>query len=545
MKLLFIIAHKYFRGYPSFLRYYIDSVNSLYPESTIVVVDNNSKYKADIFDKLQSYSNVVLLDNNREGKFEIGAYTQGLEYVIDNNLVTDYDYVLFTQDNFIPKNRIDFSALAGKGVLACPINSHRPDGGFPEIVRSVLERIGLYNHMDDITFCWCSSFVVSSTKIIQLYEYFQKIVITVRSESEAGERYLARILYELNEHRNASIDGDIMSLPYDCWKVNLLEPTSTYFAKRVQQKTEKTKDIEQPVVAYNPTHDIAIREYYLYIVDLFREASAALHPNYNFIFGDYTYEFQNKLPILKVDIQHEHTLVKPGGRDSEGSPVGNILIPGTTDKYLVRISNFDYLKNLDIIVEYSEANIYNVRSSGLYETYIDKVIYLAPLIYDTISPTFNSSKKYSCITMFADALQPRRRTLLEMMEENGIAVSNIQNCFEKEQLRQLYADSKILLNAHQTPHHDTLEELRILPALLNGVIIISEDAALRHLVPYSEFLLFASPNAMAAKVRYVLDHYEEVWNGIFGSERFSIVINELRNRNEASIRNLLTKMIRE
>jgi hypothetical protein len=132
-----------------------------------------------------------------------------------------------------------------------------------------------------------------------------------------------------------------------------------------------------------------------------------------------------------------------------------------------------------------------------------------------------------------------------MLAENGISSTNIQNCFEKEQIRQLYVDTKILLNIRQTPHHDTLEELRILPALLNGVIILSEDAPLRNAVPYSEFIIFVSPEAMAGKIRYVLENYEHVWNGIFRSQRFAAIMAQLKEKNEERITGFLTKLIRE
>jgi len=254
-KPIFIIAHKYFRGYDSYSEYYVQTIQKYYEDSLIIFVDNNSTHKEDIFVNLRNYKNVILLDNDIDCKFEIGAYQVGMKYLLDNSLINDYSYIVFTQDTFILKNRLDFNSLYNSDVKACTINSYFQDGMLQGISNEVLSKLGLLDNLDKCTFCWCCSFIISSSKTEQLYDYFKQIVITSRSESCAAERYLARILWELNDHKNYDIDGDIRYLgdmwnnvantepKYDCHSVNPFDDNiKTFFVKRAQQKTEYTVD---------------------------------------------------------------------------------------------------------------------------------------------------------------------------------------------------------------------------------------------------------------------------------------------------------------
>lgn len=245
-KVCFIIAHKYYRGYLSYIEYYVDNIQKFYPDALTIIVDNNSAYPDDMLAPLRDYKNVVVLTNNIECKFELGAYQVGLKYIIDHGLVNDYSYYACTQDNFVLKNRYDFSKLIESQTWALPINSMFPDGYAMDVCKPVLQKLGLDDNWDKINFCWCNSFIVSSHKIEQLYGYLKTIIQTRRHDSEGSERYLARLLWELNDRRDCgSIDGDCRLLPgkhYDCWHVNMLDPATTHFVKRVQQKNEHTKD---------------------------------------------------------------------------------------------------------------------------------------------------------------------------------------------------------------------------------------------------------------------------------------------------------------
>ena len=200
---------------------------------------------------------------------------------------------------------------------------------------------------------------------------------------------------------------------------------------------------------------------------------------------------------------------------------------------------------MDVVVEYSLPNINNIKQSGLFNSYLDKVIYIAPMIYDLTVLKYEEEKKYPCITLFVNPDEPKRRKFLDQLLENNILSTNITNCFEKNELRELYLNTKILLNIRQTLHHHTLEELRILPALLNGVIIISEDVPLRNTVPYNEFIIFSDYNSIIDKIKFVQDNYKEIWEHIFLSQNYLSLMNDLEKSNEDNVLNFLTKLVKE
>ncbi len=192
----------------------------------------------------KDYNNIIFIDNNTDCKFEIGAYKCGINYIINNNILEKYEYYVFSQDNFIIKNKYDFNNLVNNDVTACTINSYYQDNACLETSNQVLASIGLLNNLDKITFCWCSSFILHKSKLLNFLDLTKNIVITIRAQSCASERYLARILYELNNHKNFDIDGDIRNLKekYDCWNVDFNNNINSFFVKKVQQKNENTPD---------------------------------------------------------------------------------------------------------------------------------------------------------------------------------------------------------------------------------------------------------------------------------------------------------------
>jgi len=247
-RLCFIISHRYYRNYQSYIKYYIDNINSFYNNSLIIIVDNNSKYLDDIKNLLSNYTNVLILVNNTECKYEIGAYKVGINYIINNNLLENYNYYIFTQDNFILKNKYDFNILTNNNTKACALNTYTQlkEYYYDPITLGILKKINMDHMIHCLTLCWCNSFVLHKTKMIDFLDMIKDIVINIRRESECSERYLSGMLFKLNDEVMTSIDGDIEfhNLKYDCWTVNLLEDNipERAFVKKVQQKNDHTID---------------------------------------------------------------------------------------------------------------------------------------------------------------------------------------------------------------------------------------------------------------------------------------------------------------
>jgi len=263
-KLIFIIAHKYYRQYPSYIKLYINNIDLYYPNSLIIIVDNNSKYIKDIQLQLCNNTNVTIIINNTPAKYEIGAYSFGIKYLLDNNLIPieslKYIYIVFTQDTMVLNKKYNFNTLINNNIYAATIWSKKQSMKNESLINfephtntleKILGKFNLYNKLDECSFCWCHSYVINASKINDLYYIIKDIIHINRWDSIAGERYMSRILYELNNKNNFSICGDNLDFPekdyYICANDGTLEQIMTtsqcYFIKHAQCKTHETPDI--------------------------------------------------------------------------------------------------------------------------------------------------------------------------------------------------------------------------------------------------------------------------------------------------------------
>lgn len=92
-------------------------------------------------------------------------------------------------------------------------------------------------------------------------------------------------------------------------------------------------------------------------------------------------------------------------------------------------------------------------------------------------------------------------------------------------MQDIYRNTKILINIHQTIYHHTFEEIRCLPALFNGVIVISEISPLHKLIPYNELIIWCEYDNIFEKTKEVLDNYEKYYSLIFTANNINILKN--------------------
>lgn len=199
--------------------------------------------------------------------------------------------------------------------------------------------------------------------------------------------------------------------------------------------------------------------------------------------------------------------------------------------YLARLSHYTYLKKFDFIVEYSRINLANIRGIKKFDALQDKLLYISPTLYQ-LSPATNDVRRrnFIAVTNFGNSQEPRRKLFLEAMRAKDVPIQNIQTWYED--VEELYTRTRILVNIRQTDHHDTLEELRILPALRSGVIVISEIAPYKELCRYSDFIIWGTLDELPEIICDVQDNYEVTWNSIFGSDQFARRMHRLELCNQ-------------
>lgn len=246
---------------------------------------------------------------------------------------------------------------------------------------------------------------------------------------------------------------------------------------------------------------------------------------------------------IVIHISDEHTVVLPGGRHlPPNSRIGRVPTKDSNGFYLVCLNYPVCVSASDIVLEYSNMNIQNLRQSGFYdESFLQKFVYIPaiPLLYE---PKKRNHSIHQIMSTFyyTNPKGDRRTEVNEQIGKMGIPIDNVHYSSLDEYEARL-DETQILLNVHQTPHHHTLEEFRVLPAILRGVIVVSEWVPLQEALPFKDYIIFAPYDDLARTAAAVYYNYSYYWQRFFGGQ--SKINDTLSYMRISSLKSLTKRVI--
>ena len=245
--------------------------------------------------------------------------------------------------------------------------------------------------------------------------------------------------------------------------------------------------------------------------------------------------------FIRVFFQHEHNLVLPGGRSlGKADQVGEVRsIFDPAEKYHVRVVKKDCYYSSGIVLEYNMPNIENIKRAQVFSAEIAEGIVYCPSIPFSYSNW--GERSLPVVSNFVNEAEPRRAWVIEGLRRACSGYQNIQGIYDLEGLRNLYSSARIIVNAHQTWHHHSIEEFRVLPALACGCIVISEKVPLMDVIPYSKYIVWCDYGAITEVAAHVLANYASYFESIHGpSSGLKMLLQNMQEEFEVSMNNLFS-----
>lgn len=183
------------------------------------------------------------------------------------------------------------------------------------------------------------------------------------------------------------------------------------------------------------------------------------------------------------------------------------------------------LQYYDIVVEYSMPNIQHVTASAYHsQQFLQRILYIPPIAF-VYTPRGNTTcnnngiRDIQFLSLFSAhtyAEGTRRKAVMDTLNTMVVNMTTVNDKFTMDEVQELFSRSAIVLNIHQSEGSRTIEEFRILPALLMGAVVVSEDGPLLEHIPYRDYVIFSTEADFAATVVNVSSHYEHYYDKIHG-----------------------------
>lgn len=247
----------------------------------------------------------------------------------------------------------------------------------------------------------------------------------------------------------------------------------------------KSKIINKTELFYEDKWDIGnLNEYYQHILN---QLIYFLNNNdvpYSVNFGCKTLSKD-----INLDFQYEHTIIK------------------NNEEYICNIHRFDYLIKCDSVFEYSMTNISHIKNFPEFNQYYNVCRYFPPLIYDISDIDSDSDIRTKNVLTIHNS-SPRRNHIHEKIHMDFYHNVCGGNIYDKNIMKNVLDNYKILVNIHQIDIHHTLEELRVLPSLMTGILVISEDVPYKDHIPYGKHIIWSSYDDLTKTINDVLNNYD-------------------------------------
>lgn len=261
------------------------------------------------------------------------------------------------------------------------------------------------------------------------------------------------------------------------------------------------------------------QEWILYVIDLFKKEIPYI-PVKNTI-----YHFCEKTPYCTIFPQ-KHVFI-----DFDTEPNIDLF-----DSNNCRIHLREYLCLMNWVIHYNMPNIENIMKRPKESIFHHKMVYIAPLLYEYTEKPIKSSFQYDIITTFSDMTNPRRKKIVDELSKR-YRHHNINFTYDKEKLRKLFSEAKIIINLHATDNFSSIEELRVLPALLTNTIVVSEYSAHLDKIMYAKHVQWCTYDDMVKVVDEILHHYDSFHAKLFYG--FKDTIRLLKEQNLQQIKKII------
>ena len=184
--------------------------------------------------------------------------------------------------------------------------------------------------------------------------------------------------------------------------------------------------------------------------------------------------------------------------------IDNCDLTENIQKFLLKTVKFTSKHNISLI-DYSYEN----KEIWKKKYYIDDVVILEPCLNKNVIK--EKEKSISYISLF-NHISYRHNFLKKYLKY--LDIKSFSGYFG-EKRRELFCESKILLNIHAGKHYKICELFRIYEAIAHKIIVISQKCNNHKLISLNKFIIFTDDDNYLNTCKNTLENYDTIYNNLY------------------------------